>query len=476
MTKKGSESDKIMIRFTEDFWVYLDLMMDTDSSEVAYKISELANNLLVRNIMRIEEIDISEKLGKFSVKIGKSAVDIGINAFLKNYFPNELTDREIGRYVANHNQVIEANLVMDDEDEEEEDWYSPLQNKYADEKKSGQPEIEVPRFSFNPKNVKATFISLVTETYPYGHEEEVHKYLTPGLSQDKHGNLYKVIGNADTAFTCHLDTASRTKESVGLIEFEKDGDTFIKTNGKTILGADDKSGVTVLMYMIAHNIPGVYWFFIGEERGGLGSRAAVKDIDQYPFMKGIKKVVSFDRRNYYSVITSQMGVDCCSNEFGLSLCSELNKHGMEMKLDPTGVFTDSANFIDDVPECTNVSVGYFDEHRTTEMQNISHLERLCKACVSVDWANLVVKRSIGIENQVLSKKYQRAITDLRKLRLVNKINLKSQEDKIIVDMDIINGDLDGVSGDFDKLEELFAKYRINADLTFHESTIKIVFG
>ena len=168
MTKKGSEPERIMIKFTEDFWVYLDLMMETESSDIAYKISELANNLYIRNIMRIEELDISEKMGKFSVKIGKGRVDIGIAAFLKNYFPNELTDREIGRYVADSNQIIESNLVAPDgAEEEEEDWYSPQYKPYTPEPRSREPEIKVPPFSFNPKDVKSTFISLVTETYPH---------------------------------------------------------------------------------------------------------------------------------------------------------------------------------------------------------------------------------------------------------------------------------------------------------------------
>ena len=45
--------------------------------------------------------------------------------------------------------------------------------------------------------------------------------------------------------------------------------------------------------------------------------------------------------------------------FGESLCKELNKSGMKLGLRSLGVFTDSANFIDVVPECTNISVGYF---------------------------------------------------------------------------------------------------------------------
>ena len=271
---------------------------------------------------------------------------------MKNYFGDQYTDSEIQKFIQSYNDINKFGL---EDDEEMYDY------------------VDVSEFEFNPSDVRNTFLSLVTETYPHGHEEEVVKYLTPNLSKDSHGNYYTVIGDSDTAFTCHLDTASRTKVDVNLIEYEKGGESFIATDGKSILGADDKAGVTVLMYMIQNNVPGVYWFFIGEERGGIGSRAVANNYGQYSFMQKIKKVVSFDRRNYYSVITQQMGVPCCSNEFARSLCKEMNSHGMNLDLDATGVFTDSANFIDLVPECTNISVGYFDEHRVSEHQNITQL-------------------------------------------------------------------------------------------------------
>jgi hypothetical protein len=50
----------------------------------------------------------------------------------------------------------------------------------------------------------------------------------------------------------------------------------------------------------------------------------------------------------------------------------------------------SASFIDDIPECTNISVGYNFEH--TETQNITYLDRLAKASVNVDWSSLPTAR------------------------------------------------------------------------------------
>ena len=451
--KDQKNSQSPFIKFSDDFWIMLDKIAQVDNSEIAWSLYELDSNPLVKNIMRVSNVDLSEKEGRFSVTISGSKVDVRITAFIKNYFGDQFSETEIEKFVKSYNKVV-GGFGGGEEDDS---------NK-----------VEIKNFTYDPTDIKATFISMVTETYPHGHEEEVLKYLPSFLKKDKYGNYYHLIGKSDTAFTSHLDTASRTKSEVNLREFEKDGQTFIKTDGTSILGADDKAGVTVLLYMIHNNVPGVYWFFIGEERGGIGSRDVAKDLNSYSFMKDVKKVVSFDRRNYYSVITSQMGVSCCSNEFAQSLCGELNKSGLKLTLDPTGVFTDSASFIDLIPECTNVSVGYFDEHRNTELQNISYLKKLCKAAVACDWDKLVVKRKIGIDEEV-SKKYARMVGETRRLMTNNQIKFSSENGKLVYNIDIINGELNHFHDDMVKLERLFAQYRQQPSVSFSENTIKIQF-
>jgi hypothetical protein len=51
--------------------------------------------------------------------------------------------------------------------------------------------------------------------------------------------------------------------------------------------------------------------------------------------------------------------------------------------------------MDDIAECTNISVGYFNEHTVDEYQNLTYLEDLCKGVVKVDWENLPVVREPG---------------------------------------------------------------------------------
>lgn len=234
-------------------------------------------------------------------------------------------------------------------------------------------------------NIRETFLKLTQWTYPHGTEHKLKPYLPKGIQEDDFGNFFIKIGESDTMFTCHLDTCSSKYQKVNHII----GSKFIKTDGKTILGADDKAGMTVLLYMIEKGVPGLYYFFVGEEVGGVGSSAASS-----MSFSGYNKCVSFDRRGYDSVITEQWFGRCCSDDFAQALSNELNRNNLNFNFrpDPTGVFTDSASFMNDISECTNISVGYFSEHQLTESQDIQFLTNLCEAVVKVNWSSLPVMR------------------------------------------------------------------------------------
>jgi len=273
-------------------------------------------------------------------------------------------------------------------------------------------------------NIKETFLKLTSRTYPHGSESELDGFLPKEMETDEFGNKFIQIGESTCMFTCHLDTATSANTEVNHVI---DGN-IIKTDGKSILGADDKAGVTILLYMIENKIPGLYYFFLGEEVGCVGSRklsTKIKDLvsgDTDNPWKKFNKVIAFDRRGYDSVITHQSSSRCCSDEFAKELADELNRcgpvsnidiptascealknwinnpieigqnPGFIYKIDPTGIYTDSAQFTKIYPECTNISVGYKSEHCFTEQQDILHLEQLAKACLKIKWETLPVKR------------------------------------------------------------------------------------
>jgi hypothetical protein len=236
-------------------------------------------------------------------------------------------------------------------------------------------------------NIQKTFLELTKFTYIYGDEHLLESFFPKEISQDEFGNYFLKIGESNTMFTCHLDTATNRREKVVHV-FENN---FIKTDENTILGADDKAGMTVLLWMIEHKVPGLYYFFVGEELGCIGSRSASDHLD----FSSYKRCISFDRRGYNSVITRQIGKDCCSSEFAEELALQLSSNDLPYVPDPTGIFTDSAMFIDKIPECTNLSVGYFDEHCLDERQDIKFLEKLCQVCLKISWEDLPTKRSLS---------------------------------------------------------------------------------
>lgn len=242
------------------------------------------------------------------------------------------------------------------------------------------------------------FLSLTKKTYPHGKEHELMCHLPKGYQEDGLGNFYLQIGEKpSTMFTCHLDTADKEQSKVSHV-FQGN---IIKTDGKSILGADDKAGMTVILYMISKGVPGLYYFFIGEEVGCVGSRKLSAIWKDTEFSKHVTKIVSFDRRGNGSVITHQMFGRCCSDEFAKELASRLNAAGcgLSMKLDDTGILTDSAKFMSIVPECTNISVGYQAEHTFGESQDIDFLKKIARAASLIDWETLPAKRDPKEEDE-----------------------------------------------------------------------------
>jgi hypothetical protein len=199
-----------------------------------------------------------------------------------------------------------------------------------------------------------TFLQLTSITCPYGFEDQFlgdFRNLFPSdLQKDTWGNYFIKIGESKTIFASHIDTVSKDYQKVTHVISKN----IISTDGKTTLGADDKAGVTLMLWMIKNRVPGLYYFFIGEEVGCIGSGAASfgGDFSKYD------RIISFDRRGNNSVITHQSSTRCCSEDFAKSLASELNRSKMNYKLDDGGVYTDSAEFMTIIPECTNLSVGY----------------------------------------------------------------------------------------------------------------------
>ena len=239
-------------------------------------------------------------------------------------------------------------------------------------------------------DIKKLFLDLTEYTIPYGMEDTLEPLLPKGFKKDSVGNYYYEIGESETLFTAHLDTYCKKSVKVNHII---EGD-IIKTDGKTILGGDNKAGCCVLINMILNKVPGTYFFFLGEEPilsgGRWGSRMALRANPSY--FKKFKRAIAFDRKHFGSIITRQSARFCCSDEFAESLIEDFDKSGLIFKKDMTGWYTDTATFMDVIPEITNISVGGWGEHSKDEYINIKYLQYVCDAAVQVKWEQLPTVR------------------------------------------------------------------------------------
>ena len=181
------------------------------------------------------------------------------------------------------------------------------------------------------------------------------------------------------AFVAHVDSVHNRQNPVERqkISFDSAREEFFVGEGvKDCLGADDAAGVYVLLNMIEAKVPGMYVFFRGEERGGIGSSWVAEN--RQDLFKKIDVAIQFDRRGNKSIITQMMCGRTCSDEFAESLSDLLDMGHVN---DDSGSFTDTANLASIVRECTNVSVGYRHEHSPGETLDWAYLQKLTAACI-----------------------------------------------------------------------------------------------
>jgi len=200
-------------------------------------------------------------------------------------------------------------------------------------------------------------------------------------------------GHSKVLWSSHIDTMHRDiGTSDGMLTQEvwlgDDGIAFV-TDTADCLGADDGAGMYLMFNMIMNDVAGTYIFHRGEEIGCWGSGEMAKH--HVDWLKQFTHAIAFDRRGTTSIITHQRGERACSDALGSQLASLFD---MDYELDPTGVYTDTAEYMDIIPECVNVSIGYQNEHSHLETLDTNHVLALRDAICTLDWdaITLVVER------------------------------------------------------------------------------------
>ena len=222
------------------------------------------------------------------------------------------------------------------------------------------------------------------------------------VHRDAIGNLHvdtRLHSSNRTLFVAHVDTVHRVE---GPNKIRKTA-THWHADGAP-LGADDGAGCAMLMHLLHSGVAGYFVFTQGEECGGIGASWLANN-----WKDGLAKfdrAIAFDRRGIDSVITHQGMGRCCSDVFADALANELCADMTLMYLpDDTGVYTDTAEFVDIIPECTNISVGYDREHSDQESLDIQHFVALAQRVVKIDWDMLPTDRDPTVYESKYDSRY-----------------------------------------------------------------------
>ena len=281
-------------------------------------------------------------------------------------------------------------------------------------------------------------------------------------SVDGAGNLHidNRIAGSKTLFIAHVDTVHK---EMGANKIRKTATHWYAEGAP--LGADDGAGVAMLMHMMHSGVKGYYIFSQGEECGGIGAKhIATHHTD---LLAQFDRAIAFDRRGIDSVISHQGMGRCASDVFCQALANDLNAFDDTLMYSPddTGVYTDTAEFTDIIPECTNISVGYYSEHGDQENLDIVHFEALSNAVLKVMWDSLPTDRDPTVP-EYKTYKYDTAwwanysVYDdatAYNTRLDSKYFGNWQDDDYWETQDLLDAINDALDGSYDFLLELISE-------------------
>lgn len=226
-----------------------------------------------------------------------------------------------------------------------------------------------------------------------GESYVIEKYLAPlpGVQVDEYGNYYLIVTNTSpddpvtTMFSSHTDTVHKMTATDTYKLSLKTG--WLSRAGGGVLGADCGTGIWIMLNLIQAGVPGFYVFHRDEEIGGKGSSFFAEEFTA--LLSTMEHCIAFDRKGETDIITHQSGTRCCSEEFAEAFAGMLNL-GTEFRFkgDDTGSFTDSANYTHLIPECTNLAIGYYDQHTQEECQDLTFVTHLVNKLISLDFSQL----------------------------------------------------------------------------------------
>lgn len=214
-----------------------------------------------------------------------------------------------------------------------------------------------------------------------------------GAKPDTFGNHWLSIGDAPILWSCHTDTVHKTEGKQHVLY----GAGLASVEKGECLGADCGTGVWLMAQMIRAHVPGFYIFHADEEIGGAGSARIAENLKER--ISHCKYAIAFDRKGTGEIITHQASRRCASQAFADSLAACLAP--LVYSASDGGTFTDTANYTRIIPECTNISVGYYKQHTEAEYQDVRHARALRDVLITADFSTLVCQRDPAVIEPVI---------------------------------------------------------------------------
>lgn len=193
------------------------------------------------------------------------------------------------------------------------------------------------------------------------------------------GGTYVWIPSEDPnpmMIVAHVDTVRTTQLLPKALVFNRG---VFRTTDKQALGADDRAGVFAVLAIREHclfeglKVPHIL-LTDGEESGGIGVSDFIADKVLDPYESGITMLLEFDRKGADEAVTY-------GGDLPDKACEYIESWGWQTG---HGSYTDISSLIDtyQIPG-VNLSVGYYDQHTSSERLVINHLRSTINTAIKM---------------------------------------------------------------------------------------------
>lgn len=258
------------------------------------------------------------------------------------------------------------------------------QKKQIKNNKSQATDIRTYKGKTQKQFLEAQLHNLLNIQGVSGKEIRVSNYLLKELSNlkynflrlDEYGNIHMEVnvGNGEGAIVhlnSHMDTVSGVREDKVINNDSGVYTAMLPDGTRGILGADDRAGIatilTILFFPPTFNGKFRVSFYKEEEIGCVGSTNSDKSV-----LKDVDLAITFDRRGNSDIVVGCWGQAFASNAVADWLESVSNENGFGFSATEGGI-SDACTVSEQGVNSVNLSVGYYNEHTTSEYLVFSEL-------------------------------------------------------------------------------------------------------